>query len=464
MSGISDISQLSGIPQLSDMPALSEAPFNVVYLGIGVVSWVVAALKIRAWRRDPSKGLLVVFFSIASPATAFVLASPLVYRLVDRISGRGNLATLLVYLGIMGFSAAAVVLARMWTPPQDRVDARVWDGAAVESWRPVRLRLTVFALLVTAMTVLFFAGGATHPRTPLTFDTTFAPVPAIAAFLVLYQCLFAFALIDIGRVCLRHAAGLPEGPLRRGIRQLALGSFTACGYGACKLTAIGAAAAGYTGTEWLSTALGPAFAALGAILITTGFGGPALAAFVRRRRDYQALRPLWDLVYRADRRLALEAPPSAWTERLAVRDLEWRTARRGLEIRDGQLTLRPWVTPAVVPVATGIAGREGLDEADRAALIVATGLRSSVEFLHAGAPPRPREDQVPLPGLDTEPVEERAHLVRVAHLLYAPLTGEAVAGVREAAADAAADADVTADGTADGTEDMDGETGGERGA
>ncbi|MFC9428354.1 MAB_1171c family putative transporter [Streptomyces sp. NPDC056987] len=406
---------------------LPEAPFNAVYLGIGTVAWVVAALKIRAWRRDPNQGLLVVFFSIAAPATAFVVAAPVVYRLIDRLAHRPNLATLLVYLGIMGFSAAAVVLARMWTPPEDRVDARVWDGAAVETWRPVRLRLGVFAVLVAAMIVLFFAGGPTRPQTPLTFDTTFATVPSIAAFLVLYQALFGFALIDIGRVCLRHAAGLPDGSLRRGIRQLAVGSFVSCGYGVCKLVAIGAAAGGITGTEWLSTALGPAFAALGAILITAGFAGPAIAAWIRRRRDYQALRPLWDLVYRADRRLALEAPPSAWTERLAVRDLEWRTARRGLEIRDGQLTLRPWVDPAVVPAATALAERAGLDEDERSALIVAAALRGAVEALNAGTPPLPREDQAPLPGLDAEPVEERAHLVRVARYLHAPLTGEAVA-------------------------------------
>ncbi|MFJ7996729.1 MAB_1171c family putative transporter [Streptomyces sp. NPDC096310] len=427
MSRIADLSHISAAGPALGAPQIPDAPFNVVYLGIGTVAWVVAALKIRAWRRDPSPGLLVVALSIASPATAFVVAAPVVYRLVDRIAHRPNLATLFVYLGIMGFSAAAVVLARMWTAPEDRVEARVWDEAAVEAWRPVQVRLTVFAVLVATMIVLFFAGGAARPETPLTFDTTFATIPSIAFFLVLYQGLFGFALIDIGRVCLRHAAGLPDGPLRRGIRQLAVGAFVACGYGVSKLVAIGAAAAGTTGTEWLSTALGPAFAALGAVLITNGFAGPAVAAWIRRRRDYQALRPLWDLVYRADRRLALEAPPSAWTERLAVRDLEWRTARRGLEIRDGQLTLRPWVTPAVVPAATALAERAGLDDAERAALIVATALRCAVEALNAGTPPRPREDQTPLPGLDAEPVEERAHLVRVARHLYAPLTGEALA-------------------------------------
>lgn len=412
---------------MSEPPAL---PYDVVYLGIGAVAWLVAVLKIRAWRRDPSPGLLVVCALVACPSTSFLIASPLLYRLLDRATGYGNLATLPVYLGITGFSAAAVVLARIWTPPGERTGTVPWHAAGPETWRGVRRRLAVFAVLALAMTALFFAGRPRHPETPLTFDTTFAPVPALATFLIIYQGAFGFALADIGRVCLRHASHLPEGWLRRGIRLIALGAFTACGYVVCKLVAIGAAvvagARGARGLDWLSTALGPGFAALGAVFITAGFAGPAAAAWARRRRDYRALRPLWDLVYGADQRLALEAPASAWTERLAVRDLEWRAARRGLEIRDGQLTLRPWVEPSVVAAAERVAEGAGLGEAERAALVVAAALRSAVAALGAGAPPRPRDEQPVLPGLDAHPAHERAHLVRVARVLDHPLTAQAL--------------------------------------
>ncbi|MFJ5102368.1 MAB_1171c family putative transporter [Streptomyces sp. NPDC088554] len=428
-SAISETPFVSETPLISAAaPLISETPFNVIYLTIGTVAWIAAALKIRAWLRDPSPGLLVVALTVAAPATAFVVAAPVLYRLIDRAAHRGNLATLLVYLGITGFSAGAVALARIWTPSGERSEARIGDRATAEIWRQVRHRLWTFAALVTAMVVLFLTGGAHSPETPTTFDTTFATVPRIAAFLVIYQAVFGFALVDIGRVCLGHASRLPAGRLRQGIRLIAIGGFVACGYVVCKLIAIAAAGSGVGGAEWLSTALAPAFAALGAVLITAGFAGPAVAAWTRRRRDYQALRPLWDLVYGADRRLALEEPPSPWNERLAFRDLEWRTARRGLEIRDGQLTLRPWVDPAVVPAAALAADRAGLDASDRAALTVAVALRSAVEELRAGAPPRAREDQAPLPGLDTEPAEEREHLVRIARRLYAPLTDETLAG------------------------------------
>ncbi|MFI1519071.1 MAB_1171c family putative transporter [Kitasatospora cineracea] len=406
---------------------MSELPYNLVYLGIGSVAWLVAALKLRAWRRDPSFGLLVVALAIASPATAFLLASPLLYRGIGHLTGVGNLATLFVYLGIVGFSAAAVVLALVWTPPEERAGALMWAPLDDRLRQRVRRRTAVFAALVPVLAVLFLAGGPYRPETPLTFDTTFAPRTATALFLALYQGLFAYALIDIGRVCLGHAARLPEGWLRRGIRLIALGALTACGYVLCKIAAIALAHAGVGGTEWLSTALGPAFAALGAIGITCGFAGPAGAAWAVRRRDFRALRPLWDLVYRADRRLALEGPPSpAWRERLALRDLEWRTTRRGLEIRDGQLTLRPFVDPAAVHAAQRLAGRASLAPSHRDALVVAAAMRSAVTALAAGTVPRPREEQPALPGLDTAPAEERAHLVLVASYLRSPLLERAL--------------------------------------
>ncbi|MFJ1756684.1 MAB_1171c family putative transporter [Kitasatospora sp. NPDC088134] len=407
---------------------MSELPYNLVYLGIGGAAWAVAALKFRAWRREPSFGLLVVVLAIASPSTAFLLASPLLYRGIGHLTGVGNLATLFVYLGIVGFSAAAVVLALVWAPPEERTGTEVWAPLDDRLRRRVRRRTAVFAALVPVLAALFLAGGPYRPETPLTFDTTFAPRAATALFLALYQGLFAYALVDIGRVCLGHAARLPAGWLRRGIRLIAAGALTACGYVLCKLAAIALAYAGVGGAEWLSTALGPAFAALGAIGITCGFAGPAGAAWALRRRAFRALRPLWDLVYRADRRLALEGPPSpAWRERLALRDLEWRTTRRGLEIRDGQLTLRPWIDPAAVHRARDLAERASLHPADRDALVVAAALRSAVAALAGGAVPRPREEQPVLPGLDAAPAEERAHLVRVADYLGSPLLEQALA-------------------------------------
>ena len=117
---------------------------------IGAAAWTVAGLKLRAWRRDPSSGLLVVALAIAAPASSFLVAAPVVYRLIDRVAHVGNLATLLVYLGITGFSAAAVVLALIWTPPERTRRPRVWDALAAGTRRRVRRRLAVFAVLAAA--------------------------------------------------------------------------------------------------------------------------------------------------------------------------------------------------------------------------------------------------------------------------------------------------------------------------
>ncbi|GAA1120572.1 hypothetical protein GCM10009663_70270 [Kitasatospora arboriphila] len=83
--------------------------------------------------------------------------------------------------------------------------------------------------------------------------------------------------------------------------------------------------------------------------------------------------------------------------------------------------------PAVVAGSARIAERAGLDDPERAALVVAAALRSAVAALDAGRPPRPREEQAVLPGLDADPAEERAHLVRVSRGLDGPLIAEALA-------------------------------------
>ncbi|WP_377267196.1 MAB_1171c family putative transporter [Peterkaempfera sp. SMS 1(5)a] len=408
---------------MSDTP---EGPYNAVYLAICVLAWTVVVFKLRALRRDASTGLLVLALATALPATAFGIAAPVVYRALDRAAGVPNLATLGVYVFISGFSASAMVLALLWTPPDERSGERtVWEAAPRVRDR-LRRRLLVFAVALPTMAVLFLTSGRLAPETPLVFDTTFAGRPTVAAFLAIYQLLFGYALLDIGRVCWRHASRLPGGWLRRGVRMIAVGCLLTLGYVVSKLIAIGATVAGVGGLDWLSTSAGPAFAAAGALLVTPGFAIPATAAWLRRRHAYRTLRPLWQAVYRADDRLALESPPPAWTESLAVRDLEWRTVRRVLEIRDGQAALRPWVDQESVDRATRAAQAAGLAPRDRDALVVAAALTSALRALDAGQPGRDREDQVPLPGLTFEPEEERDHLLRVALAMRAPLPGATV--------------------------------------
>lgn len=411
---------------MSDAP---EGPYDVVYLSICALAWIVVVFKLRALRRDASTGLLVLALATALPATAFGIAAPGVYRAIDRATGVANLATLGVYVFISGFSACAMVLALLWTPPEERSSGRtVWEAAPRVRDR-LRRRLLVFAVALPAMVVLFLAAGRLTPETPLVFDTTFATRPAVAAFLAIYQGLFGYALVDIGRVCWKHASRLPCGWLRRGVRMIAVGCHITLGYVLCKLVAIGATLAGVHGLDWLSTSAGPAFAAAGALHITPGFAVPAVAAWIQRRRAYRTLRPLWQAVYRADDRLALESPPPVWTEVLAVRDLEWRTVRRVLEIRDGQAALRPWVDPESVRQAARAAEAAGLPPRDRDALVVAAALTSALRALDAGEPGRDRDQQVPLPGLTAEPAEERDHLLRVARAMRRPLLDQPGAAV-----------------------------------
>ncbi|MFC5720656.1 DUF6545 domain-containing protein [Streptomyces gamaensis] len=353
--------------------------FDILYLGCAAVASCVLAYKLLGLREAPSATLTAVCLCTGFPTLAFACAAPTVYELIGRVSGIPDLATLFVYGLITCFSGSARALALLWTPRPAPS-----DDSAGPAHRPRLLRrVAVFAAVLALMAGLFTYAATrgtfdTGPH-PLDFDTTYAPVPALTVFLLVYQAGFAHALLGISRACGRHAKDLAHRApgltgLRTGVRLIAHGCQVALGYCLCKCLAIGAAATARPGWDALSTVVGPLFASAGAMLIASGFVYPALRAWAARRRDFLALRPLWLAAARADRHLLLDPLPAPARHRLAVRDLKWRTGRCITEIRDAQLTMRVWEDPAIGTAARRLARKQGLSAPDVAAAADAAAL------------------------------------------------------------------------------------------
>jgi hypothetical protein len=91
--------------------------------------------------------------------------------------------------------------------------------------------------------------------------------------------------------------------------------------------------------------------------------GPALSMrrrWIRDYRAYQRLRPLWAALHQATPTIAAGRRPSRLADLLLMRDLEHRLYRRVIEIRDGQLAVRPYLSPADVEAANRYAATSGL--------------------------------------------------------------------------------------------------------
>ncbi|MEV0318143.1 MAB_1171c family putative transporter [Streptomyces sp. NPDC050658] len=408
-----------------------ERVADFVYLALSVLLLILSIFKFRAWRRQSVLALLVMALTALVSAFSFFCSAPTVTDVINDGSGISFLSLLLVYVSRLLFSAGAITLVLLWSPPSQRPNRRqAWAipyGAVRTAVRRGVVR--VYGLVIVTMAVLF----ATFPSgmdSSASLDTTYANEPSVFMFLVIYQAGFAWALWQLGRTSWKHAADLiDDGVLRRSLKRQTIGCALIAGYCFSKIVAIFGAAADQHALDWMGSVVGPLSGCAGCVVLAAGWAGAAVTAWRQRRADYRALRPLWTAAMQVDGRLALGAPQRAWAEWLTTRDLEWRITRRTREIRDGQLALRRWVPADVVEVAhRRAASRENLEPHERVAAVAAAAFAGGVRAVRARQ--KPAEYCRHTPGADVAPGDERRHLVLVSRHLQGPFVAEVLAETR----------------------------------
>ncbi|MCC9307137.1 hypothetical protein LN042_08490 [Kitasatospora sp. RB6PN24] len=105
----------------------------------------------------------------------------------------------------------------------------------------------------------------------------------------------------------------------------------------------------------------------------------APARWLRARRRYRALEPLWSALHTAVPGIALAPSP---TRRPPLRTAEFALYRRIIEIRDGQLALRPYLQPQL-PEWLAAVGAGGEPDG---AVLEAAALAAALEARRAGRP------------------------------------------------------------------------------
>ncbi|AVT40273.1 MAB_1171c family putative transporter [Plantactinospora sp. BB1] len=325
-----------------------------VFLFCAAVAWIAVGYKVAALVRNPRNlNLWVLTLCIALPAAGFTMAVPAVYTAVNRFFGVPNLASLLVYSCIVGYSVTALVMLMLWHMPP------------AEALPRARMLAVFYGLVLVAMAVLFANSGATV-EAPSDFDDVYGPRPVGGTFLLVYVSAFAVGLGVAAWRSLQFANRVARTDgrpwLRRGLRLVAAGSIVALGYCLGK--------GGYVVAAWLGTTLptlsdlGTLCACLGALVITVGFTipswGPNLSAAVQRlgrARTYLRLYPLWHAMYQAMPEIALDPPTSRRADLRMLRDLDFALYRRVIEIRDGRLALAPYLAPTDGTPPEGRGGR-----------------------------------------------------------------------------------------------------------
>ncbi|MFB6552670.1 MAB_1171c family putative transporter [Streptomyces sp. NPDC056405] len=315
---------------------------NALFLGMACILAAAAGYWVFGRGTPRPAGAWAMGALLASFAAAFASYAPLVANTVETVVP--HVARLLS--NSASLAAATSVLA---------VSFQV-NLARKESRRRTRSRVSLAAIVVFAMTLLFAVEQMTH-RSPQVY----------ALYLLLFISYLGFAVIDFLVQAVRHSNSTRRSSVRAGLWMAVAGCVFALVYVAYKLTRLvdlglglglidGNSECSSLGGRCAFSVTAPALAVL---LICLGLTLPAVAypiSQARRRRwevqSFEALGPLWQDLSTAMPHIVLSSV-DAENASAAATDSDFLLQRRVIEISDGILALRPYRRREVQEAAQG---------------------------------------------------------------------------------------------------------------
>ncbi len=412
---------------------------SAVSVVAAVAAWVVVLTRARAsWRGPASLARRALWVTALALAVAWTVRIDRVFASLDRVSGVPNLAQLLG--DVAGLVTGAAILTVL-------VAQRETATAAARAAR--RLWVWLGALAAAMVTAFLVAGFTVETRQ---FTVAFAVQPRYWAYEVPYLAAFVLIFGGLAVWAGRYARVASSRTLTAGMTATAAGGVLGLVYVACRVVFTVGAVAGAQGWQrWYApvsagTAAGASLLALGGAFL------PALAPHLARRRLHGAradLLPLWEALRSAGLMAALIEPDSPDGHR----DPAFTVRRLVVEIDDGLLTLRPWLTrPVGWDHTAGAAapGPEPHHPAQLAALDIAAAVCSRAQ---GAAPALSSPPTSPAAGpADSSPDAETRWLRRVSRA-YAGLPAASSPAVPAVAPAPAMPAVASAADTADGGPD-----------
>lgn len=288
---------------------------------------------------------------------------------MERLAGPGTLFDRFVMLAGDDLKLGAIAFAVAFVRSM-----RVGDHAGL-GWH------AVLSLIVLPGQIVLYVLSAPHRVEPFTVFS-----PGTVPFAVAYELVFlGYGLLSLGVLTLilaRFARQAEPGPLRTGLWLVVAGVLAGAAWTSWDLDDLRQilAAAKLEAREDLTSAiLGTCCVGLVVAGVTLSVWGPSLTALTRRVRAYRYYRriePLWRALHAAVPGIALDPGPGGGAE--------FALYRRVIEIRDGQLALRPYFDPALPARAEAEALAAGIPEPRIAATIEAATLAAAILADRAG--------------------------------------------------------------------------------
>ena len=338
---------------------------SAISLVAAVAAWTVVVLRARpSWRAPADLARRALWVTALALAVAWTLKIDRVFAGLDRVSGIANLAEVVSDVAGLATGAAilTVLVAQRDEPAAVRARLhRLWAGLAA---------------LAAAMVAVFAVVG--FPVETRQFTVAYATRPGYWAYEVPYLAAVTIIFTGLAVWAAQYVRATRSRLLTAGMATTALGGVLGLGYVAVRVVFTLAAIAGTDWSGWyepvsaLSVAAASLFALGGAFIPALG---PRLTRR-RARRDCRDLLPLWRSLRAADLMQVLLDPDGPE----GGRDPGFTARRLVVEIDDGLLQLRPWLTRPISWAADS-------PDPDRAAAAAAGDIRAALDRRADGAAP-----------------------------------------------------------------------------
>ncbi|MEU0843944.1 MAB_1171c family putative transporter [Streptomyces sp. NPDC005962] len=336
---------------------------------------------LRAGRRDTALVALAAVFLLS--ACSFVFAITPIWRRVDATFGTTNLSVPLSMSCVIALLVCQQIVLDHWArPAATRNRDRVWLAAG--------------AAVVTGLVILYLCLTPAVQR-PTDFSLYYVHDPFYAAYMTLYVTAYTVGEVLLARACCRLANQTSQRWVTYGLRVVALGAVVTLGYSAVRIGGViaapfGATLAGWEGFAWTCGDAGAMITLLGWFLPTIADQLHRAGARARMYRQHRQLRPLWLALYQVDPTIKLKPERSSLIGRLRARPISFRLYRRAVEIRDGQISIRPYLDAAVRERSERGHTAAGRNGNELHAAVTADQIRAALHAqAHDANPPRPTE-------------------------------------------------------------------------
>ncbi len=302
----------------------------LVSSGIALVLWGNFAYKLRRFQGRPrDDAQRANFATLLCMALAFTILDPPIYTAIDLVTGIPNLARLLG-------NSCGVAGACAFEPVAAAVAKRTGGGVWGNGW--------FMGVTLLVMVTLFVAARLPTSEPTAGFPVRYDALPAVAAYRLVFLGSIGLTLCRLFVLWRRvsTAAALAGRATQRQAHLQTIG------------WALGAAYCGYECAYILlhMVGVGPSmrYSALlaygllaGCFALVLNDGFFTAWRWISHYRAYYALGPLWHALVAAFPDLALDSPRRRVMLTTVFGDLDFRLRRRVTEIRDGVMTLQPFL-------------------------------------------------------------------------------------------------------------------------